>query len=297
MPWLRDRRNWIETDQPGERLTISQPVKGVEVLSVSGSRRRWRESHDGFTLAVIHRAQQPVVAEWRTRGRTLSSAAGEIMAIEPGDLHVTERLNVPERGADFDIVRFSPAFLSNAARELEMRSPFHFSTPAVRDPVVFSALRQLVNTVASNRDRIDVESACGLATQALLGRLGETPMKAIAGTNPIRDFRLRRMVDYLRAHLDKRPPLAQLAAEARLSKWRLCVIFEQAYGVSIGSYWRELRTRDAGRRLRRGVSIKMIVSELGYADESHFSREFKAHYGLTPGRWLSLWGRSARQLR
>ena len=132
---------------------------------------------------------------------------------------------------------------------------------------------------------------------SLLGRLGETPTRPIAGTDPIRDFRLRRLVDYLRAHLDKRPPLAQLAAEARLSTWRLCVVFEQAYGVSIGSYWRELRTRDAGRRLRRGVSIKMIVSELGYADESHFSREFKAHYGLTPGRWLSLWGRSARPLR
>ena len=113
-------------------------------------------------------------------------------------------------------------------------------------------------------------------------------LKVARPSPAVRDFRLRRLVDYLQSHLDKRPPLAELAAVTELSKWRLCVIFEQTYGISIGSYWRELRSRDAGRRLRRGVPIKLIVSELGYADEPHFSREFKAHYGLTPGRWLSL---------
>ena len=287
MPWAQDRRSWGETDQPGERLTIARPIAGIEVISVSGSKRHWRESHDNFTLGVIHRHQEAVLAQWRTRGRMSSSCPGDIMAIEPGDLHVTQRLNVPERGADFDIVRFSPTLLGDVARELGVQGAFHFSTPAVRDPLAFDALRRLVGTVAAGRDSGDLESAAALAAHAVVSRLAEAPVR-LGRANPIRDFRVRRLVDYLQAHLDKRPSLADLAAVTQLSKWRLCVIFERTYGVSIGSYWRELRSRDAGRRLRRGVPIKMIVSELGYADEPHFSREFKAHHGLAPGRWLSL---------
>ena len=64
-----------------------------------------------LAAARSSRADEPAARE--RRALSLSSAAGEIMAIEPGDLHVTERLNIPERGADFDIVRFSPVFLSN----------------------------------------------------------------------------------------------------------------------------------------------------------------------------------------
>ncbi|MET0790796.1 MAG: AraC family transcriptional regulator [Polyangiaceae bacterium] len=287
MPWPHDRRSWGKTDQPGERLTIARPLAGIEVLSVSGSKRYWRESHNDFTLGVIHRQQDGVLVEWRTRARSSSSASGDIMAIEPGDLHVTEHLRVAERGADFDVVRFSPSFLTDVAYELGVRGTFHFDAPAVRDPLTFSALRGLVDAVAEGREGGDLESACSLAAHAVTSRLAEAPAP-LARANPIRDFRMRRLVDYLRANLTKRPSLAELAAVTQLSKWRLCVIFEQTYGISIGNYWRELRSRDAGRRLRRGVPIKMVVSELGYADEPHFSREFKAHYGLTPGRWLSL---------
>lgn len=33
------------------------------------------------------------------------------------------------------------------------------------------------------------------------------------------------------------------------------------------------------------VSIKNIASELGFADDAHFCRTFKKHYGIAPGEY------------
>ena len=289
-----DRRTWTETDRPGERISVALPRSGIEVTSVSGSKRHWRQAHDGFTLAIIHRNQPGLVADWRTRGRSLSAASGDIMAIEPGDLHVTRRLSFPEGGADFDIVRFTPELVSEAARELGMPTDWHFKSPLTGDVPAFDALQALVETVARSDDALEVEAAGVAAALAVVSRLAEAPPRFGRASHPIADYRLRRLRDCLHEHLDKRPTLAELETVAQLSRYRLCVVFKQAFGASIGTYWRALRANDAARRLLGGVPVKMIVSLLGYADEAHFSREFKAHLGLAPGRWLALYRASGR---
>ncbi|HEY0467016.1 MAG TPA: AraC family transcriptional regulator [Polyangiaceae bacterium] len=94
-----------------------------------------------------------------------------------------------------------------------------------------------------------------------------------------------------------RPTLAELESIADLGQWRLCVVFKRTYGVTIGQYWNALRLAEAVRCLQSGLSIKMIVSTLGYVDEPYFSRVFKAHYGVAPGAWLKLYRANDRLIR
>ena len=44
----------------------------------------------------------------------------------------------------------------------------------------------------------------------------------------------------------------------------------------------------AQRLLATGASLAEAAAGTGFADQSHFTRHFKAHLGLTPGRYLSL---------
>ena len=284
----RERRICSETDRPGESFTIARPLAGVELMSVRSSHRHWREAHASFTLALIHRTQDRVVAEWRTRGRALCSERGDIMAMEPGDTHVTERLKLERGAADFDIVRFSPALVADAARELGAPLAFHFGTPAVRDSQTFDALCGLVRRAAEARDPLELECASAHALRLLVSRLAERGAGSAQAHDPVRDYRVRKVRDYLRAHLLRRPALAELAVVADLSQYRLCFVFKRAYGISIGEYWNALRLAEAVRRLQLGTPVRMIVAELGYTDEPYFWRVFKAHYGMPPGGWLSL---------
>jgi hypothetical protein len=107
-----DRRVWTPTDRAGERLTLARPVEDVEVLSVRDSNRYWREAHSSFTLALIHPAPTTARVEWRTRGRTFCTEGGGLMAIEPGDMHVTHRLHLQKKTASFDVLRFAPSLAS-----------------------------------------------------------------------------------------------------------------------------------------------------------------------------------------
>ncbi len=121
--------------------------------------------------------------------------------------------------------------------------------------------------------------------------------RSLTRLDPVRDYRLRRVREYLRAHLGLRPTLAELEAVSDLGQWRLCVVFKRSYGITIGQYWNSLRLAQSVRYLQSGLSIKMIVSELGYVDEPYFSRVFKAHYGVAPGAWSRLYRANDRLIR
>ncbi|WP_321377435.1 helix-turn-helix domain-containing protein [Rhizobium sp.] len=93
----------------------------------------------------------------------------------------------------------------------------------------------------------------------------------------------------IRTHIENnlhRPLLtpALLAEETGVSRSQLFRVFENAGGVE--TYIRKRRLhrslhvlRDPGQRHR---SIGDIAYELGFADEAHFGRLFKKHFGLTP---------------
>lgn len=276
-----DRRVWTPTDRAGERLTVARPVHDVEVLSVRGSNRYWREAHSCFTLALIHETPTATRVEWRTRGRSFCTEGGGLMAIEPGDMHVTHRLHLQGKAASFDVLRFAPALISRACSELNLARDFHFSSSAPEGAAVLGSLKSFIALVATGADSFELDSACALAVHSLVTTLRE-PSRAGRPTADGNDYRLRRVSEYLRAHLDRRPTLAELEHESTLSRFRLCSLFKEVHGVTIGQYWNALRAEEACRRVKRGASIPMIVAELGYSDPCYFWRAFRKQFGVPP---------------
>jgi len=284
-----DMRAWGNTDRPGELITVAQSSIGLQVVSVRNSRRHWRETHEDLTLALIHRDRPQVGASWRTRGQDVESGAGTIMGIEAGEIHATRRVHAGPPGVDFDVVRFSPTMVARVAAELGVRGEFHLKSPALNDPESYFALENLVASVAAGDDQLAVDCLCVQALDTVLRRCGEAPTMTGVTLDPIRDSRLRRVRRFLSEKMSERPSLADLEKVAGLSQFRLCTLFKQAYGVTVGQYWNALRLAEAVRRLQNGVAVKLIVAELGYSDEPYFSRVFKQHYGMAPGAWLALY--------
>jgi len=290
----KDARTWCQTDREGERLSIARPAAGVRLMSVTGSHRHWSEIHATFSIAVVRSDQPPLGVDWRTRQRSLSTGRGGLMAIEPGDVHVTQRLAAESGVADFDLVQFEPELLARAAARLELVGQFHFRSPTLEGPGAAAALERLVAATARGDDALSLECATAEALLAMIGELGERPLDTGIRLDPERDCRLRRVKEYLGAHTDRRPTLEQLESVSGLCQWRLCALFKRSYGVSLGQWWNAKRLRRAVGELEQGTSIPVIVSALGYTDEPYFSRVFKAHYGITPGAWRAMFRRNDR---
>ena len=91
------------------------------------------------------------------------------------------------------------------------------------------------------------------------------------------------------ATLQARPSasLQQLAQAAGLSPYQLIRAFRAATGMTPHAYQLNLSVNRARHRLHAGAALADIACDLGFADQSHLQRVFKAHTATTPGRYRS----------
>jgi AraC family transcriptional regulator len=92
--------------------------------------------------------------------------------------------------------------------------------------------------------------------------------------------------EILHARARESPTLSEVAAELGVAPIRLARAFRRTYGESPGEFLRRERIRAACDRLARpGVSLAAVAAELGFTDQSHFTRVFRKQMGITPGAW------------
>ncbi len=77
--------------------------------------------------------------------------------------------------------------------------------------------------------------------------------------------------------------LDDLASAAGCDKFTLIRVFKRELGVPPYAYFLRLRLRLAQRLLARGYRPAQAASATGFADQAHFTRQFKRIVGLTPG--------------
>jgi AraC family transcriptional regulator len=92
--------------------------------------------------------------------------------------------------------------------------------------------------------------------------------------------------EILRARLGEPVRLRDLAAATGVHPAHLARVFRAHYGVSVGEYSRQLRLSWAAAQLASGdTPVATVAADAGFADQSHFTRLFKRHVGMTPARY------------
>jgi AraC family transcriptional regulator len=111
-------------------------------------------------------------------------------------------------------------------------------------------------------------------------------------------FWLGRVREALHDGYTEKVTLDMLADVAGVHPVHLATEFRRAYKCTVGEYVRRLRIEAACSSLRDGnTSIVDLCLDLGFSDQSHFSRTFKQQTGLSPGNYRSLYNRPARGSR
>jgi AraC family transcriptional regulator len=99
---------------------------------------------------------------------------------------------------------------------------------------------------------------------------------------------LRQAVDLIHERAGQPLTLSSIAREVGIHPAHLARTFRAHYRRSIGDYVRRLRVERAARDLSdAGASIAEIGIRAGFFDQSHFSRVFREHTGLTPTAFRS----------
>lgn len=96
---------------------------------------------------------------------------------------------------------------------------------------------------------------------------------------------LARVRERLAASPELLPAMTELEACAGLDRWTLARQFRLAYGVSPSGYRVQRQVARAQGLMRSGLPLAAVAADAGFADQSHFTRQFRRTVGLTPAQW------------
>jgi AraC-like DNA-binding protein len=98
--------------------------------------------------------------------------------------------------------------------------------------------------------------------------------------------RVQRLIELMQDDPSRNLTLGQMAESVNLSPPYFCYLFKSVMGTPPGKYLKSLRMQQAAMLLTTTfLSVKEIVRRVGCSDDSHFVRDFKRLYGMTPSAY------------
>lgn len=99
-------------------------------------------------------------------------------------------------------------------------------------------------------------------------------------------FKLRKILDFLDAHLEQEFSLSQLANEAGVSEFHFSRLFKKATGFAPSHYFIRMRMEKARQLLRETTkSVIEVGMDVGYSSPSHFAQIFRREVGVVPTKY------------
>jgi AraC family transcriptional regulator len=97
---------------------------------------------------------------------------------------------------------------------------------------------------------------------------------------------LERTREFLHENFAESLSLSEVAEIAEVHPVHLVRVFRTFYRCTIGEYVRRLRVEFASRELSKSdLPLATIASSAGFSDQSHLSRTFRQHTGLSPSEF------------
>jgi AraC family transcriptional regulator len=182
---------------------------------------------------------------------------------------------------------FTPEFIAHASgAEIDpSRLELVWSTE-LRNPSILQAIAALGREVEEPgpMGRVFAESLVVLVLTELVRRHSKLTVMDRTGDLPSRP--LRRVLDYMEAHLGENISVLTLAAEAGVSPARLTRAFKRAMGRPIHQHLLRRRIESAAALLLATPhAIADVALMAGFCSQAHLTTAFRRVYGTTPGAY------------
>lgn len=250
----------------------------------------WKpEAHLAFELMYVMAGTQRTTSEIGE----LVTHAGEFIVIPAGIHH--NNFVVGEQDLTYFAIHFNlddPSFKylltrGYANRIIRADWPVYTELRACTERLI-----ALFSTKYGLTDKLNIEMTTINLIMILLGAVNTPDQFNFDETNPDQFLLCTKIARDLKAQVDQQvyygehPTHVSIAAVVRrynISQSYALALFKKYYGQSPQRYLMMVKLTVAQKLLRQPkMQVKQVAERLAYADTSHFGREFKKQFGLTP---------------
>jgi AraC family transcriptional regulator len=261
------------------------PLDGLDQATV----HRWRRV-TGLTLAEVeYEPGQRIHRQTHGHARFVVVLRGSLCETSDGDpiasgaatllfrcANEPHSYAASERGARCLVVDMDAGWLARARQQ----APLLTRSTAFRRGL----LLQLAHRLYGEFRRRDEVSR--LAIESLtLGVLAEASRREEALAQQAAPLWLQVAIALVDQQFQERLPLAAVARRVGVHPVHLARTFRRVYQTTFASYVRQVRIDFARGQLAGPTALSEIAFAAGFCDQSHFSRCFKQHTGLTPAEY------------
>lgn len=237
---------------------------------------------DGRHVLCLHLGT-PVPVSYRMDGHDRQGVRlhGQYCVV-PAGASTRWQLSRPARSL---LLRLTPSLWRDTLESAGTRASELAPAIHVRDPQVerIGWMMQAEDRDAYPGGRLFVDSLASALAARLLSLQSRRPPAAETRARALPAWRLRRVQEYIEAHLDEPLSLAELAAVAGYSASHFKALFKQATGLPAHRYVLERRVERARLMLLQGEQrIADIALAAGFSHASHMARCLRRLLGLSP---------------
>lgn len=228
--------------------------------------------HDFYEIDIITNGR----AEASTNGVSGIAECGTVFFLTPEDFHEYRT------GEGLDVLNIQ--FFGDDVSSTLLRSMTDAECPALRlSEVDFGTVCEIFDVMEriATSDCMTVDILPRLLESLLLVLHKSLNIPLSAEKSAHSD--MQTALVYIQEHFRENPPLSSVAALLSLNERYFCTRFKEYTGKTYKEYLRQTKLRYARKLiLSTDVSMTEICERCGYVTQSHFNREFKACYGLSP---------------
>jgi AraC family transcriptional regulator, chemosensory pili system protein ChpD len=248
-------------------------LPGVEIARLDCTGHAFaKHAHDEFVIGANLVGRERIWLD----GRTHEAEQAQVTVYNPGQVQSSGAGDAPWSFVSLYLEPDTVARLAGLASEVAFDRPILWAEPLADEVRFLGALG--LGTAAADGEVIE-------AIAALVAKLLDSAGSQRPGRAPVAKPEVRRVTERLRAEMAAPPGLEELAAGEGLTPVQLVRAFTRAHGLPPFAWLNLERLKAARRALTRGGRLSHLAVDLGFADQAHLTRRFKAVYGVPPGAW------------
>ena len=233
-----------------------------------------RHYHLDFHIGLITDGEQ----KFHYQGQSYRAGCGQMVIMPPDELHDGQSMR--DSGYQVKVFSIDPCWLSDLADLKRSSDIIRFDQLIIEDPKAFVPLTQLHRSLTdSTLSQLAKDCLPYEGFGYLFQRYGALEQKTII---PLGNQSIATLKEFLVENLDQPVKLEQLSQLCQLSPTQFQRHFKAKVGLTPYAWLSRLRLEHGMKLLKSGLAGTEVAHQVGFYDQAHFSKAFKATYGVSP---------------